>query len=543
MIPMNFASIWEAMADLVGDRAAVVQGDRSTSWRDYEDRASRLASALQGAGLDRDSKVAMYMYNSPEYCETNFAAMKFAGIPINANYRYLEDELRYLLDDADAEAIVFHSSLGDRIAKVVAELPKIKLLIEVDDGPPATGTGRVTGSVGYEDVVAANKPMGRRDRDGSEIYMLYTGGTTGMPKGVMYRVSDLTGFFIQNYAPLIALAGVQSADDVASAVAALGDSDRPVAMSGPPLMHGTGCWFGMMMPHMFGGTACLLENRSLDPEEVWSAVERRGVRHMVIVGDAFARPLLRALDAEPQRWDLSSLQIMISSGAMFTAGVKQRLLEYLPQAAFVDVLGSSEGSMGMSITTRDTPAVATARFGRSPLAKVFTDDGREVVPGSGEIGMVAAGGLVPLAYYKDPDKSARTFREVNGVRYSFPGDMARVAHDGSLELLGRGSHCINTGGEKVFPEEVEEALKHHAAVEDALVFGVPDERFGSRVVGVVSLTADSEVTTGELIEDAKHHLSGYKVPRELHVVERVPRAPNGKADYPQARILFESARE
>lgn len=540
-VPMHFASIWEAVADVVGDRPAVIQGERSVSWRDYENRASRLAAALTEAGLGPLSKVGIYLYNSPEYCETNFAALKFGAIPVNVNYRYLEDELRYLLDNSDAEALVFHSSLGDRIARVAASLPALKLLVEVDDGPASDGSPHVAGAVRYEELLAAHEPLSRRTPNGSEIYMLYTGGTTGMPKGVMYPASDFTGFLAQNYAPFLGLSVSGTADDIISAVARMADVDRPVAMSAPPLMHGTGCWLGVMVPHMFGGTACLLERRSLDPMELWAVVERRRVQNVVIVGDAFARPLVDALDAEPKRRDLSCLRLLISSGAMFSAGVKQQLLAKVPQLAIIDVLGSTEGGMGVSLTSRATPPGETARFGRPDSTKVFTDDGREVVPGSGEIGMVASGGLAPLGYYKDPEKSARTFREVNGVRYTFSGDMARIAADGSIELLGRGSHCINTGGEKVFPEEVEEALKQHPDVLDALVFGVPDERFGARVVGVVSVLPGAQITTDDVITDAKRRLSGFKVPRALHITERVPRAHNGKADYPSARAMFQSA--
>jgi fatty-acyl-CoA synthase len=303
-------------------------------------------------------------------------------------------------------------------------------------------------------------------------------------------------------------------------------------------MHGTGCWLGMMTPHMFGGTAVLLERRGLDPVELWDTVARERVQHLIVVGDAFAKPLLRALDDAPDRWDLSSLGLMVSSGAMFSTDVKRRLIDHIPGLTIADVLGATEGGMGTSIMTKDTPSSETAKFSLNATTKVLTDDGREVEPGSGEVGMVANGGLVPTAYYKDPEKSARTFRVVGGVRYSFPGDMATVAADGTLVLYGRGSNCINTGGEKVFPEEVEEALKGHPAVEDALVFGVPDERFGQRVVGVASLGPGQDATAEEIIIDARSRLSSYKLPRELRLVEQVPRAPNGKADYPAARALF-----
>jgi len=305
-------------------------------------------------------------------------------------------------------------------------------------------------------------------------------------------------------------------------------------------MHGTGCWLGMMVPQMLGGTAVLLEQRSLDPVELWSTVARERVSLVVVVGDPFARPLLRTLDEHPGRWDVSCLRLMVSSGAMFSLEVKQGLLRHLPELAIADVLGSTEGGMGQSMVRAGATA-ETARFKLNPTTKVFTEDGREVRPGSGEIGVVANGGMVPLGYYKDPEKSARTFREVNGARYSFPGDMATVEADGRITLLGRGSNCINTGGEKVFPEEVEEALKAHPGVEDALVFGVPDERFGQRVVGVASLTSGHAAEADAIVADARARLASYKLPKQLVIVARVPRAANGKADYPEAKRLFEAA--
>jgi fatty-acyl-CoA synthase len=304
-------------------------------------------------------------------------------------------------------------------------------------------------------------------------------------------------------------------------------------------MHGTGCWLGMMGPQMLGGTAVLLVSRSLDPAELWSAVERERINLVVVVGDAFAKPLLRTLDEHPGRWELSCLEMMVSSGTMFSLEVKQALLKHIPELAIVDVLGSTEGGMGQSTVRKDASA-ETARFKLNPTTKVITEDGREVVPGSGEVGLVANGGMVPLGYYKDPEKSARTFREVNGVRYAFPGDMATVEADGRITLLGRGSNCINTGGEKVFPEEVEEALKVHPAVEDSLVFGVPDDRFGQRVVAVAALAPGATDTPATILAETKRHLAHYKIPKELLVVERVPRAPNGKPDYATAKRIFEA---
>jgi fatty-acyl-CoA synthase len=536
----HFGAIWEAVADAVPDAPAIVQGTRRHTWRDYEQRAARLARALQEAGLGPHSKVGMYLYNSPEYCEANFAAMKIRGIPINVNYRYLDEELTYLLDNADAEAVVFHSSLRDRVARVRKQLPKLRLLVEVDDGPAADGSHRLDGAVRYEELQETLAPADRIAPQGDEIYMLYTGGTTGMPKGVMYPMSDFTGFFLRAYPAMIGLeplAGPETLPEFAKKVHAEGKAT--VSMSGPPLMHGTGCWLGMMVPHMLGGTAALLTGRGLDPVELWDSVVRERINLLVVVGDAFAKPMLRALDENPGRWDASCLGLMVSSGAMFSLEVKQGLMRHLPELTIADVLGSTEGGMGQSIVRAGFTA-ETAKFQLNPTTRVFGEDGREVQPGSGEIGMVANGGLVPLGYYKDPEKSARTFREVNGVRYAFPGDMATVEADGSITLLGRGSNCINSGGEKIFPEEVEEALKGHAAVEDALVFGVPDDRFGQRVVGVASLAPGTVASPDEVVADARARLSSYKLPKQLVLVERVPRAPNGKADYPSARKLFEA---
>jgi acyl-CoA synthetase (AMP-forming)/AMP-acid ligase II len=535
----QFGSIWEAVADVVPEQTAVVQGQRRFSWREYEQRAARLARAVLDAGIRPGGKIGMYLYNSPEYCETNFGALKVRSVPINVNYRYLDDELLYLLGNADIEALVFHTSLADRVARVVRELENVRLLVEVDDGPAADGTTHVEGAVAYDELQAITEPAERFEPKGEEMYIFYTGGTTGMPKGVMYSLEEFTEFFLRSYPPMVGLKPVEDPTEILDTARRLYEAATPlVAMSGPPLMHGTGCWLGMMVPHLFGGTAVLVPSRGFDPHDVWDAVEREGVQHLIVVGDAFAKPLLRALDEAPDRWDLSSLRLMISSGAMFSAEVKHGLIGHVPELAIADVLGATEGGMGTSITTKETPKTETAKFLLNPTTKVFTDDGREVQPGSGEMGLVANGGLTPIGYYKDPEKSARTFREVNGQRYSFPGDMATIAADGTLVLFGRGANCINTGGEKVYPEEVEEALKVHPSVEDALVFGVPDDRFGQRVVGIVSLSPGQNATPDEVVTDVRTRLSSYKLPKELRVVDQVPRAPNGKADYPAARRLF-----
>ncbi len=533
---MHFATIWESIADAVPDHDAVVQGDRRISWRDYEDRSARLAQAFLDAGLTKDSKVAMYLYNCPEYVETQFAALKIRGVPVNVNYRYLDQELHYLLENADAEAIVFHSSLGERLARIKDRLPMLKLAIQVDDGGELLDDCPL-----YPDVLAANEPAARIERAWEDTYMFYTGGTTGMPKGVMYEVGHFTEQFIAQMPMFLGLDPIEGAEGAAPAARKLVDEGRAmVAMSGPPLMHGTGCWLGQMAPHLFGATAVLSAERSFDADDILQTVAREGVNQLIIVGDAFARPMVRRLEelaAEGTEIDLSSLVILVSSGAMWSTEVKQALLEHLPQSMLIDVLGSTEGGMAINITTAGA-STDTAKFTAQPTTKVFNEADQEIEPGSGEIGMVATSGIVPIGYYKDPEKSERTFRTIDGVRWSFPGDWATIEADGTMTLLGRGSHCINSGGEKIFPEEVEEAIKAHGGVADCLVFGVPDERFGERVVGVASLEPGATADEAELRDTARQHLASFKLPKSVVIVDEIPRAPNGKADYPTARELF-----
>jgi fatty-acyl-CoA synthase len=531
---MHFASVWESIADVIGDETAVVHGDIRRSWSEYDERAARMAAAYVAAGLGSDSKIGLYMYNGNEYLEAQYGGFKMRGVPVNVNYRYLDEELWYLLDNSDAEALVFHSSLGDRVARVVDRLPKLKLLVEVDDGGP----GQVPGAQAYEAVLAGHDPMPRISRAEDDIYMLYTGGTTGMPKGVMYAMGGMTGGFVTSGFPLLGLAAPSDASEIAALVKGAAEAgNRLISIPAAPLMHGTGVWLGAFIPHLAGGVVTTLQNRSLDADELLRLVEAEAVTNLTIVGDAFAKPIIRALDAAiaaGRPYDTSSLKMVISSGVMWTAEVKEQLLDRVEQLVLLDAIGSTEGSMGMSITMKGLPP-STAKFSQMPTTKVFTDDDREVQPGSGEIGMVAAGGNVPFGYFKDPEKSARTFRVINGQRYSFPGDLAMVADDGSLILLGRGSQVINSGGEKIFPEEVEEAVKRVAGVHDCLVVGIDDEKFGQAVTAVVSLNEGAAATEGEIIAGVKGQLAGFKAPKRVVFVSQVPRAPNGKADYKAAK--------
>ena len=533
---LQFATIWESIADVIGDAPAVTQGDVTRTWPQYEDRAARLAQAMTDAGLGPNSKVGLYLYNSNEYLEAHFGAFKLRAVPVNVNYRYLDEELWYLLDNSDAEALFFHSSLGDRVARVVDRLPNLKLIVEVSDSTDH----HVARAVAYEDVIAGHDPMKRITRSATDTYMLYTGGTTGMPKGVMYEMGSMAQGFITGGLPLVGMTPPATPADLPATVkAAIASGTTAVSVPSCPLMHGTGIWIGAMMPHCGGSHVVTMRARSFDARELLDTVEARKVSMTVVVGDSFVKPIIKAIDearAGGRNHDLSSLKLMLSSGVMWTSEVKEQLLERVEHLVLVDAMGSSEGSMGTSISMKGVPP-QTAKFSQMATTKVFTDDDREVQPGSGEIGKVAAGGTVPIGYYKDPEKSARTFRTINGVRYSFPGDLAMVAEDGTLVFLGRGSQVINSGGEKVFPEEVEEAVKRVSGIQDCLVVGLDDEKFGQAVTAVASKLEGSGVDEATVIASVKNQLAGYKAPKRVVFVASVPRAPNGKADYKSAKDL------
>lgn len=532
----QFATIWESIADSIGDSPAVTQGTVTRTWTEYEQRASRLASALVDAGLQPQSKVGLYLYNSNEYLEAQFATFKFRGVPVNVNYRYLDEELLYLLDNSDAEALFFHSSLGDRVARVVDRLPKLKLLVEVSDD----GEHHVVTAIPYNTLLADYDPMPRITRDEDDIYMLYTGGTTGMPKGVMYQMGSLVDGFVNGGLAFIGMTPPAEISQLGTTVRdAHASGIRPITIPGCPIMHGTGMWIGAMMPQSGGAHVVTLQKRSFDAHELFQVVQEKKATLAVVVGDSFVKPMIRALDeatAKGTPYDASSLKMIASSGVMWTSEVKEALLERIEHVVLLDAMGSSEGSMGTSISMKGLPP-KTAKFAVAPTTKVFTEDDREVVPGSGEIGKVAAGGAVPLGYYKDPEKSSKTFRTINGVRYSFPGDMATVEADGSLTLLGRGSQVINSGGEKIFPEEVEEAVKRVEGVLDCLVVGIDDEKFGQAVTAVASLSPGAKVEEAAVIANVKTQLAGYKAPKRVIFVAQIPRAPNGKADYKTARDM------
>ena len=536
---LNFASIWENISEIIPDQTAIICGDQQKTWKQYELTAAKLASALTTAGLKAHSKAGLYLHNSNEYLEAQFAIFKIGGTPINVNYRYKADELLYLLDNSDCEALFYQACYGDQINLIKDSLPNIKAWIEVEDGADSL----VSESLSYSNILNQNEPMERWDRPEDIVYMLYTGGTTGMPKGVMYNQAE----FISGMFKTVKAMGYLVPDDMNNLTEYVKDlhkkNELPVNLVGCPLMHGTGMWLGCFLPHNLGGTVVTIPGLGFDPHKIWTECSRANVTNIIIVGDAFARPMLDALNQakdEDQTYDLGSLKQITSSGVMWSAEVKAGLLEH-HDMTLMDTMGSTEGGMGASISTREsTPD--TAKFTLNPGMIVLKDDGDLVVPGSDDMGLLGISGdisMIPIGYYKDEKKSAETFREYKGTRYSFPGDYAKIEKDGSIILLGRGSNCINSAGEKIYPEEVEEALKKDKDVFDCLVVGLPDERFGQKIVAVVSTVDNKEISEASLINNARDRLAGYKLPKTVIFAPEVQRAPNGKANYKWAKVFAE----
>ncbi len=521
MTDFNFAAVWHGLAREVPGRAALVCGERRLSFGELDDRARRLASHLdREVGLEPGDKVAIDLYNRTEYLETFFAALKLGCAPVNVNYRYLADEVHYVLDNSEARAIVHGPEQADTVAEAVGRFKRDQRAATLETGDP------------YEHALAAAPPARAweptRIPAGDDLILLYTGGTTGMPKGVMWRNDDLYVALWQMGRP-----GTEPPDPVAAAAAG---KRAGTCLPACPLMHGTGLFISLSTL-AGGGTVVLLDTPSLDPAEVWGAVEAEGVSVLTIVGDVFARPLLAALDADSARWDLSGLRAITSSGVTWSPETKEGLLHHLPHVTLIDSLGASEGIASRTASTADD-TIRPARFAVNDRVKVLDEHtGREVTPGSEEIGLLAVGGRVPLGYWKDPEKTADTFRSVDGRRYSVPGDYASVDVDGTIQLLGRGSACINTGGEKVYPEEVELLLRRHPSVFDCVVVGVPDERFGEIVVALVQATDGHELEEAELDAFCRSRSAGYKKPKRFLLVADLRRSAAGKADYRYLRAL------
>ena len=534
----NFATLWESLVDSMPDHEAVVSGTRRMTFAAFDDRAARLATALAELGVGRGDTVALYLYNGPEYLELVYAAFKLGAIPVNVNYRYLDDELVYLLADSAAKVLVFHGSLGDRVRAVRERAPGVDAYLQVDDGSPP-----VEGALAYEAVVAEHDPAPRVARSGDDRFILYTGGTTGMPKGVVWAHDDLfTTIAFPAYATLGLPIPTEPSEigPAAMKIRELGGS--PVTLSGPPLMHGTSLFLSMST-FLQAGTVVLLESRRFDADEMLRLIGAERVNQLVIVGDAFARPLVEALeraDAEGRPYDLSSLQRVLSSGMMWSAPLKRPFLER-GQMVLLDMLGASEGGpFGVAVSMPgDDPETAVFKIGDRCV--VFDEEWKPIPHGSGKVGVLGVSGVGPLGYHGDPEKSAATYRTIDGARYTIPGDYALVDADGTLHLLGRGSVCINTGGEKVYPEEVEEAAKLHPAVLDVNAVGVPDARLGEAVTLVVAPRPGEDLAADDLIAWVKGRLASYKAPRHVVIVDEVRRSGSGKADYRWARQVATDA--
>ena len=529
MVTFNLADLFEMVCDAVPDREAVVAGERRFTYRTLDERANRLAHHLASVGIGRGHHVGLQLLNGTEYVEGMLACFKIRAVPINVNYRYVEDELRYLFDDADLRAVVVHRQFGERIAKIKPSLELLKHVLVVEDG---TDVPVPDGSRPYEAELASASPARDFDpRSADDVYCAYTGGTTGMPKGVLWRQEDIFFAGLGGGDPLHAGNVVERPEGLVERIYDVGLCALPT----PPFMHVSSHWlvFSMLLG---AGKIVIAPGGRFEPATIWRLVGDERVNVLVIVGDAMARPLADELEARATTYDTSTLMVVGSGGAVLSPDTKNRLTAVLPNAFIVDGFGSSEtGTMGAQPSTAAAGPAQPLRFPPSDHIAVFDENMKRVVPGSGVVGRLARSGHIPLGYYKDPQKTADTFVEVDGVRWVTPGDFAIVDTDGTIVLRGRGSVSINTGGEKVFPEEVEASLKEHPDVFDVVVVGVPDERWGERVVAVVQPRPARAPTLQELQDFLRARLAGYKVPRDLVIVEKVERQPSAKPDYRWAR--------
>ncbi|MEV4800208.1 AMP-binding protein [Nonomuraea sp. NPDC049421] len=538
---VSFATIWEAVARRLPGAVAVQEPGRELTYAEFDDRAARLAEVLVRAGVGPGGRVACYLHNGAAYLEAVFAALKIGAVPVNANYRYTGKELSGLLTDAEAEAIVFSGSLAAGVEEAARTVPSLRLLVRVDrPGQAAAHEQRLLDvpgrtSAGLDDLIAATPPRPAEPRPGSDQLFLYTGGTTGRPKGVVWRLTDLLhSLAVPVFGPL----GVQGLpatleEAVEIAVAAHEDGRAPVTLPVAPLMHATGL-FNAMGALLTGGRVVTTRPGGLDARHVWETVAERRVRTVIVAGNAVCAPLVAELQAG-RSYDLSSLTSLISSGTALSDDLKQVLHERADVTIFDAIASSEGGPFAFAVTS--SAADLPARFFPVPGTKVITPGGRRLTPGSDETGVLAYAGPMPLGYHGDPVRTAATYRVVDGVRHAIPGDLARLEADGAIRFLGRGSSVINTGGEKVYPQEVETALLAHPDVTDCVVVGLPDETWGERVAAVVA-TASPALTEDVLREWARKDLAGYKVPRHILLRPALPRSPAGKLELAWARRVL-----
>ena len=537
MLNESWATLWEALAAKQPDHVAVVIGDTHIRWRDLDERAARIASLFTEFGVGHDAKVGQLLFNCPEYLETAYASFKVRASTVNVNYRYKAPEIVHVLSDSGATALVYHGAFSEVVEQARASLPNITLFLQVNGGDDLP---LLPGAIDYDAAMASHQPMPPIQRSGADSLLLYTGGTTGLPKGVVWSHSGLFGALAFTGYASLGLPLPETIDDVSRVASELSSSGKsPVNMTAPPLMHGT-AMFLAFSTFVLGGTVVLLGGRKFSAAELLRLVERERVNQLSIVGDAFARPIVEELErveSEGKAYDLSSLGRIVSTGATLSAEMKRALMKRATNTAILDMVGASEGGpFAVAMTMPGQDPVATAAFMVTPNTALFDDQTWEKIEfGSGRSGVLAASGSMPDGYFGDPDKSAKTFRVIDGVRYTIPGDFAEIDADGTVHLRGRGSVCINTGGEKVYPEEVEVAARAHPSIEDCVAVGIPDTRFGEIVTLVAS--RKSNISETDLIEYVKNQIATYKAPRRIIFVDAVYRSPSGKADYRWAKEI------
>lgn len=529
----NLADMFEAVADAVPQRIALVCGPDNLSYEQLERRANSLAHYLAANGVGVGDHVGLYLYNCNAYIEAMLACFKLRTVPVNINYRYVAEELLYIVQNAELKACIHHREFIPLIDAVRKNTPMLSTLISVDDGS-AVDIATI-GATDYETCVEqGDTARDFAERSDDDLFLLYTGGTTGMPKGVMWPHKSVFFAAMGGGGYFHPEGAIKTPSDIVSRIV-----EHPMTnMALAPLMHGA-CWWSACIQLLAGNRLVLSPYRSLVGEQVWDIVERERVNMLTIVGDAIAIPLLDALQAHPQRWDLTSIFGISSGGAVFSAAKQAAFRRHFPSVVIANAFGSSEsGAMGADSGERQAGDEGLGRVAQSEfMSVVVTDESAPRHAQTGESGIFARAGYIPLGYFNAPEKTAETFIEIEGKRWLLTGDRARLESDESITIFGRGSNCINSGGEKIFPEEVEDALKAHEGVYDALVVGVPDERWGSRVAAVVSFRQGAALSLEQVQDHCRQHIAAYKVPRELHHVAQIPRAPSGKPDYPRAKHM------
>ncbi len=539
----NAADIFEGVVDRVPDREAIVHGSTRLTYKELDARSNKAANALKKLGIKKGSHIGIYAFNCVEWLEIMLGAYKLCAIPININYRYVEEELKYLIDNADMEAIFYHKQFSNKLENIKSHLPLLKDFICIEDDSGEDDV--IDKSFNFEDLIA-NEDESRLDvdRSGDDKYILYTGGTTGMPKGVVWRMEDV---LMTLGGGIDAVTGEKYPTPEAFADKCL--QDQTIALALAPFMHGGAQW--QSFNSFFSGWKLIINDQvSFDADYVWEVVAKEKVMNLTIMGDAMGRPLSDALPRAIEKGlDLSSLFVLSSTASVFSASIKDTILEYLPNLFLIDAVGSSEtGATGVNIHTKDGKLKDSGggpKFTKPNFSEILNLDTKEVIPPSDTetIGYLARKGHVPVAYYKDEEKSKKTFIEVGGVRYSIPGDMAKYEEDGQMTLLGRGSVSINSGGEKIFPEEVEMALKAHPNIFDCLVVGVKDDRWGQKVVAVIQRRENDELSLDDIKDVASKYIASYKMPKEIVFSELIERAPSGKPNYQWAQEFANSKLE